>query len=157
VCYDEDGNVHPDPRQADREFCGAVTGNVPGGSCSASGVRAALESNTPPPDPNPDRECDPTGTWRIDVPEDCPLEFACSADTIDLEFSVPGDVEVSDNGCELDLLRTDTWTNSSECGAYGFRIHLVVDGDTAHGRAYRAESGFCSSHDMSSATAVRLN
>jgi hypothetical protein len=159
VCYDEEGNVHPDPRGplGGENFCAPVRGDMPSGSCAANNVRGALENNEPPPDPNPDRECDPTGTWQIEVPEDCPLEFTCADVVPDLEFTAPGDFEVSDNGCELDLVRTGTWSNTSECGAYGYRVHLIVDGDSATGRTYRAESGLCSGHTQSSVTATRID
>ena len=158
LCLDADGNPNPDPRKS----CGSYAPLAPGkptSSCSPTDLLSVLDPTETICASSADRSCDASGSWHV--------TFASSASTLkcagrplppqmELDLTVPGSVKVSENGCELSLVYTQGWSNSSECGTYGYSLFLQIDGDSASGRLHTAEGGFCQSDARVQAQAQRV-
>ena len=107
------------------------------------------------------QSCDATGTWHVWFPdvESCDAGSCTGGDQppfAHVELTAPTQLEVSGDGCELAYESARAWTNSSECGAYGYRLTLTVDGDEAIGLLHQVETGFCAKELFIGAVARRL-
>lgn len=160
LCSDADGNPNPDPRKPCGSYAPLPT-NAAAGSCSDSAVRDALDPTDTICTSSADRSCDPTGKWHIELVLDPPSSkpHNCTGKPqppgIALDLVVPGDLHLSENGCELSTVHIEPWNNGGECGVFGYSLFFQIDGDVGSGSLHTLESGFCGSETRSRAVAVR--